>query len=139
MEINFEGENIPFTDVKMIHRILLAILDAEREIDRDKEHYWGIGIDSRQMIRYIELISLGTVSESLAHPRETYRLAVLKSVPFLMIAHNHPSGYTEPSDSDVKLTRRMKLAGEILGIELLDHLVISGKTFYSFQDSAEFF
>lgn len=107
--------------------ILHTVLDSESELDRDKEHFWLIGLNSRNVIQFIELVSLGTLNASLVHPREVYRVAIVKNSASLILAHNHPSGEFEPSDDDVELTKRLSEAGRILGIEVLDHVVIGNK------------
>ena len=121
---------------KDIVEIMVRILNREDEIDRKKEHFWTVGLDSRNCIVYIELVSLGTLTASLVHPRETFRLAVMKGVASLMMIHNHPSGDSSPSGDDIDLTKRMVEAGKILGIEILDHIIITEREdkFFSFKE-----
>jgi len=134
--IKVKGEN-----KKSIHNpqelfeILQKVLLAENRIDQDKEHFWSIGVDTRNRIKYIELVSLGTLNSSLVHPREMFRLAVIKGVASVILAHNHPSGDVEPSGTDLEVTNRLVKAGEILGIGVLDHIIISKDTYYSFADN----
>ena len=123
-----------------IARILIAMLKTESEIDQDKEHFWSIGLNKRNVVKYIELVSLGTLDAAIVHPREVFRLAVTKGVSSMIIAHNHPSGDTDPSENDLKVTRRLKKAGEILGIQVLDHVIIGssfGNSYYSFQEEGK--
>jgi len=121
---------------KDIVEVMVRILNREDEIDRKKEHFWTVGLDSRNCIVYIELVSLGTLTASLVHPRETFRLAVMKGVASLMMIHNHPSGDSSPSGDDIDLTKRMVEAGKILGIEILDHIIITEREdkFFSFKE-----
>lgn len=114
-------------------KIFTSILKAEDKIDQDKEHFWAIGLNSRNCVKYIELVSLGILNASLVHPREVYRLAIMQGVAQILIAHNHPSGDTEPSEDDITLTHRLTKAGEILGIEIMDHIIIAGKKHFSFK------
>jgi DNA repair protein RadC len=104
--------------------VLSAILKTESEIDRDKEHLWVIGLNAKNAIKFIDLVSLGTLTNALIHPREVFRLAVQKGVCSLIAGHNHPSGDPEPSRDDIAVTERLKDAGAILGIALLDHVII---------------
>lgn len=106
-------------------RILKSILSAEPEIEREKEHFWAIGLNIKNQIKYVELVSLGTLTSSLVHPRETFRMAVMKGIASLIVGHNHPSGDTTPSRDDLTITKRLKEAGEILGINLLDHVIVT--------------
>jgi len=115
------------TTPKSITDIMQAILEREDEIDKDKEHFWSIGLDTRNKIKYIELVSLGTLNASLIHPRETFRLAVMKSVASIIVCHNHPSGELTPSEDDLAITQRLIKSGEILSINLIDHLIIAKK------------
>lgn len=107
--------------------ILQTTLASESELDQDKEHFWVIGLNTRNVIQFIELVSLGTLNASLVHPREVYRVAIAKNSASLILAHNHPSGEFEPSDDDVELTKRLSEAGRILGIEVLDHVIVGNK------------
>ncbi|MFW7387552.1 JAB domain-containing protein [Vagococcus fluvialis] len=82
----------------------------------------------------ILLIHIGTVNQSIAVPRDILKPVLLSNGSRLLIAHNHPSGCPEPSKQDMLLTKRVKEAGNLLGIELLDHLIISDGTYYSFKE-----
>jgi len=117
-------------------RILQDILKTEDRYDQDKEHFWAIGLNSRNIIQYLELVSLGTLNASLVHPREVFRLSVHKAVASILIAHNHPSGNTEPSREDLEITKRLTEAGKILGIDVLDHIIIAGKDYLSFKEKS---
>jgi len=108
-----------------IGNIIIAILRCEDEIEQEKEHFYSIGMDQKNVIQYIDLVSLGTVSESIVHPRETFRRAVIGGVSSIIIAHNHPSGNLIPSKNDIKTTNRLVEAGKILGITVLDHVIVN--------------
>ena len=116
-----------------IAKIINSILESESEIDQEKEHFWAIGLTTNNRIIYIDLVTLGTLNESLVHPRETFRLAVLKGVNCLIVCHNHPSGNLTASKNDIEITERLKKGGDILGIKLLDHIIV-GDGYYSFQN-----
>ena len=118
-----------------VHEVLAKVLSAESEVDRMKEHFWVVGLNTRNAIQYIDLASLGTLNASLVHPREVFRFAILKAVSSVIVSHNHPSGDPEPSDDDLAITRRLTEAGRIVGIEVLDHIVIGTRgSFYSFKE-----
>jgi DNA repair protein RadC len=108
-----------------VAKILRAILQTEDKIDRDKEHFWAIALDTQHKIKFIELVTLGTLSGSLVHPREVFRLAISEAVCSLIIGHNHPSGNLNPSKEDIAITKRLKESGEIIGIKLLDSIIIN--------------
>ena len=124
-------------DSKTVADIFRQILSVEDFVDQDKEHLWTVGLDGKNRIKYAELVSLGTLNMSLAHPREIFRFAIMQSVAALIICHNHPSGDKTPSNVDNDLTKRLQAAGEILGINLLDHVIITTDTFYSYADDGK--
>jgi DNA repair protein RadC len=118
-----------------VKNIMVAILNCEDEIERDKEHFWTIGLNTKNVIKYIDLISLGTATESIVHPRETFRRAIIGGVSSVMIIHNHPSGEITPSKDDIKTTNRLVEAGKIIGIGLMDHIIITQDgDFISFKE-----
>jgi DNA repair protein RadC len=114
----------PITTPEAAARIGQAILLASQEQDRDKEHFWVIGINTRGGVKYVELVSLGTLNASLVHPREVFRFAIMQASSSIILMHNHPSGDTDPSPEDLSLTRRMCECGDLLGIKVLDHVII---------------
>lgn len=120
---------------KSVWDITKELLGAEDEIDRDKEHFWVFHLDVRNRIKLIELVSLGTLNASLVHPREVFTRAVGERSAQIIIAHNHPSGERTPSEEDIGLTKRLAKAGELLGIELIDHLVVTLRGFTSFKEN----
>ena len=106
----------------------------EKVTSDNKEHFFVISLDSRNKILGIDPISIGTLTASLVHPRETFESAIRKHAAQIIIAHNHPSGSLEPSEDDLKITKRLIEAGKIMGIEVLDHLIITKTSFMSFKE-----
>ena len=123
---------------KAIWNITKDLLLAEDKIDQDKEHFWVFHLDNRNRIKLIDLVSLGILNSSIVHPRETFRRAVIEGSAQIIIAHNHPSGEATPSEDDLTVTKRLIKAGEILGIELIDHLIITLTGFTSMKEKALF-
>lgn len=94
---------------------------------KKKEHFLVLLLDTRgQLIRTAE-ISVGSLDSSIVHPREVFKEAISASAASVIFVHNHPSGDSEPSEDDIKLTKRLADAGEIMGIDVLDHIIISEK------------
>lgn len=90
----------------------------------DREHFWSLALNTKnQLLRMVE-VSVGSLNASIVHPRELYRDAVKVSAASIVVVHNHPSGDPTPSGADIQLTRRLVKAGDVLGIELLDHVII---------------
>ncbi len=121
---------------KDVSELLFSLLNIEQAHDREKEHFWILGLNTKNVVQYADLVSLGSLSASIVHPRETFRLAVMKATAAIIVGHNHPSGDTRPSQEDILLTRRLFQAGEILGITMLDHVIIGSEgKYFSFKDN----
>lgn len=119
------------TNPEQVAKIFETIQKAENEIDRMKEKCWVVGLNTRNFIVYVELVSIGTLNSSLVHPREVFRFAIMQAVSGIIVVHNHPSGDMNPSDDDLSLTRRLCDAGKILGIDLHDHIIIADGSGYT--------
>jgi len=94
-------------------------------------------VDAKLRLIRTDIVSRGTLTASIIHPRDAFRPAVRHSASAVIFAHNHPSGDPVPSDEDRRITGRLEDAGHILGIPVLDHLVIGSNSFYSFADSGD--
>lgn len=90
----------------------------------DREIFAVAMLDVKKAIIGINIASVGTLSSSLVHPREVFKPAILASAHSILVAHNHPSGDTTPGKKDIITTKRLKEAGELIGIELMDHLIL---------------
>lgn len=99
-----------------------------------RESLWAALLDGRHRLLKLERISEGTLTTSLVHPREVFARALAAPAAALIVAHNHPSGDPAPSAEDREVTRRLHAAGELLGIPLLDHLVVSDGGFVSIRE-----
>lgn len=94
-----------------------------------KEHMAAFYLDTQQRLIERRIISVGTLDSSLLHPREVFESALQLSAAGVVLAHNHPSGNLEPSDEDIAITKRIADAGDLLGITLADHIIVSDKEF----------
>lgn len=94
-----------------------------------KEHLRGIYLNSHFKIIHDEIISVGSLTANIVHPREVFRPAIEHSAAAVIVAHNHPSGSTKPTKSDIEITGQLIESGKILGIELLDHIIIGKNKF----------
>lgn len=97
----------------------------------NKEQFRGLYLNHHYQLIHDEVISLGTINASLVHPREVFRPAIEHSASAIIIAHNHPSGKITASEDDIKITKKLQEAGNLLGIELLDHLIIANNKYIS--------
>ncbi len=124
MLIEIKEQPTQITSSMIAADIFRKILSFENEVDRDKEHFWAIGLNKKNVILYVELVSLGTLDSSLVSPREVFRMAILKAAASIMVGHNHPSNDVTPSYDDQYITDKLRDSGKILGIHLLDHVII---------------
>ncbi len=99
-----------------------------------KEHFLVVSFDVRNKVIGIDTITIGTLNTSLVHPRETFGVAIRRHAAHIILVHNHPSNDTEPSLQDREITKQLAQAGKILGIELVDHIIISQVGFLSFKE-----
>ncbi len=99
-----------------------------------KEHLKSILLNTKNRVLAIKTVSVGDLSSSIVHPREVYKDAVIASAASIIVAHNHPSGDPTPSAEDVVVTKRLIQSGEIMGIDLLDHIVLGDGTFVSLKE-----
>ena len=101
----------------------------------DREMFLSIMLSTRNVVIGIETVSIGTLNASLVSPRELFKSAILTNAACIIVVHNHPSGYTEPSPEDLTLTKRIAEAGKLLNIELVDHVIVTTKSFLSLKES----
>ncbi len=131
-------ERIVLTGPDDVYRIMKNILLREQNIDRDKEHFWMIGLSTGGRIEYIELVSLGGARTLNIEPMNVFRFAVMKNASAVIMVHNHPGGGLEPSAADKDMTDRLIQVGRILDVTVFDHLIISAKSYMSFQNTGLF-
>lgn len=114
----------------------VAGLCGPRMAGLDREHFWALALNTKNRLLRLFEVSVGSLSASIVHPRELFKDAVRHSAASLVVVHNHPSGDPTPSGADIQLTRRLVKAGDVLGIEVLDHVVVGDPTtFVSMRDS----
>ena len=94
----------------------------------DRENFIVLGLDTKNKVNFIETVSIGTVNGAMVHPREVFKSLVTGNATSFIVAHNHPSGDVAPSKEDIQVTKRLKEAGELMGITLLDSLIVTGDT-----------
>ena len=99
---------------------------------KKREHFLAVLLDGANRVISVEVVAIGTVNLCLVHPREVFAPAIEKRAAYIITAHNHPSGDLAPSEQDVKVALRLEAAGKLLGIQQLDHIIISPKGHYSF-------
>lgn len=122
------------TKPEQVKTIWESTIVNEKWHNPNKEAFVVFLLNNQNRVIDWELVSLGTVNCTIVHPRDVFRLAIQKSATSIVIAHNHPSGETVPSNEDLKVTRQLIEAGKIIDIKVLDHVII-GDEFNSLRDS----
>lgn len=102
--------------------------------DKTREHLMGIYLNARNEMIFKKPIFVGTLNANLVHPREIFALALEKNAASVILVHNHPSGDAEPSQDDLEITKRLTEAGKIMGIDVLDHIIITKTKVFSFKE-----
>jgi len=113
---------------KMVYEALYAFRDKKQE------HFVVLTLDGASHIINIRTVFIGTLTQSIVHPREVFADAIADRAASIIIAHNHPSGTLKASQADIRITERLKEVGSLVGIDLLDHVIISHTGYYSFAD-----
>lgn len=103
--------------------------------DLQQEHLIGIFLNNRNEIIRKETLFIGSLNQSIAHPREIFRAAVKYSAARIVLVHNHPSGDVKPSTQDIMFTDRVMESGRMLGIDVIDHLIVGHETYFSIKES----
>jgi DNA repair protein RadC len=117
-----------------VYKIMQKILLRQNALHRQKEYFWVIGLNTKNDILYIELVSIGVLNQINLDPVEIFSFAVSKKCKKIILVHNHPSGDLKPSKADIALTKELERGAIYLKIEILDHLIIAEEKFFSFKD-----
>ena len=115
-----------------VYRFAQKILEADI---MPEEHFWVISVASNGGILGFCEASKGCLDQSIVSPREVFRTAIMQNAGSILVVHNHPSGSLAPSGDDITATQRLKDAGDILGIKLLDHVIVSLEGYFSFRSN----
>ena len=123
-----ESQNIKITTPKDIYEELRAYRKKQQE------YFIALYLDGANCLLETKVITIGTLNQSLVHPREIFSYAIEKRCASIIIAHNHPSSILSPTKEDLDVTQRLQKSAKILGIELLDHVIFTKEGFYSFDE-----
>ncbi|OPH60300.1 hypothetical protein BC351_17535 [Paenibacillus ferrarius] len=126
---------IPAQDQYTIHspKDVFDLLEPEfRHLN--KEHFTCLFLNTKNKVIFKEVISIGSLNAAIVHPREVFHAAIKKCSASIICAHNHPSGDPSPSSEDIELTKRLIRAGDVVGIEVLDHIVIGDHRYVSLRE-----
>ena len=132
-------KNVPSDDKR---EVLTQPSKAAKELDfianEEQEHLVVLLLDTKIQLKKKVIVTKGTINRSLAHPREVFKIAIRENAFAIIVGHNHPTGDTTPSIDDIELTKRLSKAGETLGIELLDHIIVGPRGYKSLKEQGIF-
>jgi DNA repair protein RadC len=128
----YDLEDYPITSPSVCYKILQYLLDLKSE---PVEKFGIISLNTKNKITGIHIIGTGTIDKLYIEPRDVFMAAMMNNAKSIIAFHNHPSGDVTPSKDDILLTQRLKIAGQIMCIELLDHLITGQGRYVSFKES----
>lgn len=105
--------------------------------DRKQEHFLCVSINGANEVMTVRVVTIGLINKSQVHPREVFADVIAERASAVIVAHNHPNGELNPSKEDIQITKRLKAAADILGLNLLDHIIFNAKGYYSFAENEE--
>ncbi|RXJ90715.1 hypothetical protein CRV01_06075 [Arcobacter sp. CECT 8983] len=123
-----QNQNIKITSSQDVYQ------ELKQYKNKQQEYFLCLYLDGANNLLETKVITIGTLNQSLVHPREVFSYAIEKRCASIIVAHNHPSGILKPSSEDIEVTQRLKESGKILGIELLDHVIFTKDDFVSLKE-----
>ena len=136
MQIKLENTGNKVQDPQDIYEIIQRVFYQKKgEVDLHKEHFWVLCLNKSLKILALELVGIGSKDRVIADPGDVFRLPLYKSSSYVVLAHNHPSGSLKPSDSDMELTNRLMKAGDILDVKVIEHVIVTDKSYFSFHNN----
>lgn len=122
------------TSPEAVHSVVEAVLGLSK---KTQEHFVVLSLNTKNVVIGVHTLHIGTVNASIVHPRDVFQRAILNNATSIIICHNHPSGDLTPSQEDIDVTKRIQASGDLLGIEMLDHIII-GDGFLSLKEGGHF-
>ena len=133
-ELSKRALEVNDTNLPVISDAKDAVAQLSDMRDLKKEHLVALYLNAKNQLVHKETISMGTLNANLVHPREVFEPALKYSAAQIIAAHNHPSGDPKPSEDDLEVTKRLTEAGKMMGIELMDHIIVSKNSHFSFKE-----
>ena len=133
-ELSKRALEVNDTNLPTINNAKDAVAQLADLRDLKKEHFVALYINARNKLIHRDLVSVGTLNANLVHPREVFEPAIARASAQVIVAHNHPSGDPEPSEDDLVITKKLVDGGKLLGIEVIDHIIITKTGYLSFKD-----
>ena len=128
---NYGGKDFKISNPLQLHQAMCELYHLDKQAE---EVLYVICVDIKLKVIGIHEVSRGTIDASLVNQREVFKRVLLNNAAKIFVVHNHPSGVVEPSTADIVITNKLKKSGELLDIELLDHIIIGDDSYYSFKE-----
>ena len=106
-------------------------------MSKNQEEFYTLYLDAKKRVIEESMLFKGTVNHSLVHPRDIFKIAYNLNSPYIICIHNHPSGDVLPSKEDIYVTERIKKIGNLMGVKMLDHVIVSENNYYSFLENGQ--
>jgi len=133
-ELSKRALEVNDTNLPVISDAKDAVAQLSDMRDLKKEHFVALYLNAKNQLIHKETISMGTLNANLVHPREVFEPALKYSAAQIIVAHNHPSGDSKPSEDDLEVTKRLTEAGKMMGIDVMDHVIVSKNSHFSFKE-----
>lgn len=137
-QVRLEKVNSFLYERNRIHSVIDAVSILRHYLNHycstDRENFITVFLNTKNKITGISTIHVGSLNASIVHPREVFTEAILHKSASIIVCHNHPSGEVTPSQEDISITRVLKEAGELLGIEVLDHIILGEYEYFSMKE-----
>ena len=130
---NTKGDLIPIVRQEDVYNLV-----KDELVNSDREMFLSVMLTSKNHLIGVETVSLGSINASIITPRDVFKSAILANAVSIILCHNHPSGDLTPSKQDIEITKRLVEVGELIGVKVLDHLVVSDKGYRSLRDYLKF-
>ena len=129
-----KNQKIQILNANDVYSIMQQILLRQNKIRRNQEHFWVVGLDNSNTVLFVELISIGAVNRVHVSPPDVFRMGIYKLATKMILVHNHPSGNLDVSKADEDFTDKLLKVGQIIEIDVIDHLIITETDFVSFAN-----
>lgn len=137
IELNKRMNEVNISNIKLITPDIVFDYFKNKIGDKNQECFYCIYLDSSKKVLETKLIFMGTINESIIHPREIFKIAYQVSATSIICIHNHPSGNITPSKNDIVVTENLVKVGMLMGINIIDHIIISKNDYYSFKENGK--
>lgn len=120
-----------FSSPEAAYKLFRACMEF---LDEEREHFLMASLDTKNQLKAVHIISIGSLNANIVHPREVFYFAIQDRAAAIIVAHNHPSGDPAPSQNDIDITRKLVETGKVVGIELYDHIIIGDGRYLSLKE-----